>query len=197
MGPPPVGYAAQWTYRLHQRVNDKLQRQRIESFLEAHKDKKWPANVKRDLLDHFRGPNGTGLVNEPTFLAVQKRFLVNSDEPIAWRGLSTVLLALLMGLKKTQEGPLKEFVIEDSMYKVFTHFVDQLIQVVKYTKQSNGHNILKFLLKFRKALLAKESYLSLLVLLEKAKYDSVANETHADEITALIRAGSCIGGTCK
>jgi hypothetical protein len=197
MGPPAVGYSAQWAYRLHQRVNDKLQKQRIEAFLESHKDQKWPASVRRDLVENFRGPNGTGLVNEPTFLAVQKRFLVNSDEPIAWRGLSTVLLALLLGLRKTQEGPLHEFVIEESMYKVFLVFLDELLKVMHFTKQSNGHNILKFLLKLRKALQARESFADLLLLVEKAKYDSVANEKQAQEITALIRAGACVQGTCK
>ena len=107
------------------------------------------------------------LFSEPTFEVVRKRLLVNSDELFTWKSISVVLLALTMSNAEETE---------------FVSFVNALMKAVELSKQQNTQMIVEFLDVFLKSNNRRH-------LLETTKY---SNASHSD----LIRAGSCIAGSC-
>ena len=107
------------------------------------------------------------LFSEPTFEVLQKRLLVNSDELFTWKSISVVLLALTMSNADEKE---------------LVTFVSALRRAIEVSKQQNTQMIVDFLDVFLKSSDRRH-------LLDTTKY---SNGTHSD----LIRAGSCIAGSC-
>jgi len=107
------------------------------------------------------------LFSEPTFEVLQKRLLVNSDELFTWKSISVVLLALTMSNADEKE---------------LVTFVSALRRAIEVSKQQNTQMIVDFLDVFLKSTDRRH-------LLDTTKY---SNGTHSD----LIRAGSCIAGSC-
>jgi hypothetical protein len=107
------------------------------------------------------------LFSEPTFEVLQKRLLVNSDELFTWKSISVVLLALTMSNADEKE---------------LVTFVTALRRAIEVSKQQNTQMIVDFLDVFLKSSDRRH-------LLDTTKY---SNGTHSD----LIRAGSCIAGSC-
>jgi hypothetical protein len=86
---PAVGQYALWVYRMHSRVNSKLNRQQIDKALDMVSSI-WIRGALRTFLDKTQ----TILFKEPSFDVVQKRFEMNYEEPVTRKDLMVVLLAL-------------------------------------------------------------------------------------------------------
>jgi len=110
------------------------------------------------------------LFAEPSFEVVQKRLLVNSDELFTWKAISVVLLALTMS---------------GADEKDLLGFVGALAIAVTFSKQQNASMINDFLDLFVRTPAAQRRQL-----LDSTKYTN--HQPHSD----LIRAGSCIAGSC-
>ena len=167
-GPPERGHTARWVYEIHKLVNRKLHNQRVEKYIGSQN---LPKKINRVLLQ-----SAIDLFPEPSFEVVCKRYLVNNDESLAWTSVSTALLALCMGLEKNPGG-LTEFY----------SFINILKIVVSLSEQKNKHFILNVL-----ESLDGQSVQSSIYILEKLKYNKITDSKQKD----LIRAGSCINGTC-
>lgn len=177
LGPPKVGSAAKWIFEVHNLVNNKLESQRIEAFL---KDRNWPDTAKQDLR-----LNGRALCTRPTFEVVQKRFMVNRDEPFPRRGVSTVLLTLVMGLEASNDQSLyrRELLI----------FIQKLAEFIVLSKETVGPAMVLDLQKLLQAVRDKHD---LRKTMERLKYSTVLDNQKAEQAASLIRAGACISGTC-
>jgi hypothetical protein len=194
LGRPVEGYTAQWVYKVHQLVNVKLRVQKLETFFDKHEI---PKNVQKLMVEYQNE-----LFTEPSFEVVQKRFLVNRDEPICWRNLSTMLLAICFGLVKldtTNRG----FALDGLLvpqYEALMTLLTTLRKIVIKSKQSNARAIVGFLGTMLKALEMRETPSQLITILERAKYKYVVDKDgplkDASEATKLIQAGACISGTC-
>lgn len=110
------------------------------------------------------------LFSQPSFEVLQKRLLVNTDELFTWKAISVVLLALTMSNADESE---------------FTAFLMALKKAVLFSKQQNAHMINDFLDLFMRTPLGQRR-----ALLDSTKYSN--NKAQSD----LIRAGSCIAGSC-
>jgi len=194
LGPPTTGYAAKWTYDMHNLVNQKLARQKIQKLMD---EKQITDKCAKGLLEE-----PLAIATVPTFEAVQKRFMVNRDEPLQWRNMSTVLLAFVMGLQLLDRD-LRNFDDDGILleqHAQFVCFVEQLRDLVALSKQSNAKNIGMFLDKFLKALQARETLSALRGLVEKAKYDAVLGTNgplkSANDASKYMQAGACFSGTC-
>jgi hypothetical protein len=157
LGKPQNGLGLEWTYRVHNLVNEKLAKQRLQAFAEKH------GTIK----------NAFGHVSElnvsPTFEVIQKRLLVNSDELFTWKALSVVLLALAMS--NADENSLSTF-------------VSALQKAIIESRQPNASMLVEML----------DDYLDTSdkrLFIDTLKYGK--NKKNSD----LIRAGSCVAGTCK
>jgi hypothetical protein len=89
-GPPKSKHLAEWMYSMHNLVNEKLFEQRMDKALE-HVSKR--IELKMHLLQYM---------STPSFEVVQKRFVLNEEEPIVRRDIAIVGLALaLAGLPES------------------------------------------------------------------------------------------------
>ena len=169
LGAPKKNEAAQWVYDVHKLVNRKLMRQRAEAFVEKR------PQCSALVVDSHE------LLSEPKMEVLQKRFLVNREEPICRRGLLTVLLALVMALQLKHDT-------EDlqALYK----FVRALIKVARLSKQHNEYEIKDILNTFLQigTLDHKREFL------EQVKYGTTGIDGR--RASSLIKAGACISGTC-
>ena len=110
---------AEWCYKLHSKVNQKLIDQRLEK-LTAQID---------FTADQVSAMKRT-LFAEPEFAVLQKRFLIQSDELFLWRSVSIVLLALFMS-----DGPMAERDI----------FIKELMKIIGLSDQANKTMIIETL----------------------------------------------------
>ena len=189
LGEPRVGESFQWTYNLHNLVNRKLEKQRIQKYVPNCKDLK-DVNVE--------------LFNTPSLEVVKKRQIINSDDSLPWSKISTALIAIIMGLMSqaaklgtsattgaTNATSPFNAVNVPQMIDLLEMFVSALIEAVSFSKQSTRPMIINALVGLKKVLVhgleKSKAYL------ERLKY----NASNASEITALIKAGSCISGSCK
>lgn len=177
LGPPPTGQCAQWTKNMHTLVNKKLSKQRLDKFLQG---RSWPPAVVSDLQSHQ-----DQLLAEPTMEVLQKKYMVNREEPIVWRNLSTALLAILMG----QESSLAPNM------EALQKFLSNLITIMGSSGQANAKEIQEIL----KAVSA-ENISQGRKIIEHLKYDSVVGPKKplrsTEDASRLIKAGQCINGTC-
>jgi hypothetical protein len=162
LGDPKVGLAFNWAYDVHNLVNMKLERQRIQKYM---------PNADEGMFNM--------LFNIPTLEVVRKRQLINSAEPISWSKLSTALIAVVMGMQLQDSPPLNEF----------KTFVETLRVVVSKQSSPLIDSALEGLLKILRHGLQKCK-----LYLEKLKYPNIQM---AESLTAMIKAGACIAGTCK
>lgn len=179
LGPPQTGHAAQWIKSMHTLVNKKLFGQRMETFLEA---KNFSSVIAAELRS-----SADVLLPEPTMEVLQKKFMVNREEPIVWRNVSTFLLAFYMCLLMLQDsGAAKE---------AMRNFLVALITVLKISGQGNASLLVKIMEDIQR-LEAQES----IAILEKIKYESIVGPSgplkSASDATRLIKAGQCINGSC-
>ena len=110
------------------------------------------------------------LFSEPSFEVVQKRLLVNSDELFTWKAISVVLLALTMANADENE---------------LMTFTSALKKAVHFSNQQNATMINDFLDLFMRTPVDQRRQL-----LDSTKYSNT--KAHSD----LIRAGTCIAGSC-
>lgn len=92
---PTAGNYAEWVYRMHKRVNFKLNNQQIEKALSQVTSVFFRGSI-RTFLEKTREI----LFKEPTFEVVQKRFEMNYEDPVPRRDLMIVLLALATNYDK-------------------------------------------------------------------------------------------------
>jgi predicted metal-dependent hydrolase len=182
-----MGKSAFYVYKIHETVNKKLSTQRIEAFIE--KQTNWTLDQKsffrNSSLEMFQDATIKPF-HSPTMEVLKKRFLVNREESLSWRNLSTSLLAIVMALQEHTE-PLK--------YKSeLETFLKALRSVVLSAKQYNSTSIVQVL----DALLEQKSYEEMRTLLENAKYSPIIPAVYSDVkvITNLVKAGACIENTC-
>jgi hypothetical protein len=178
LGAPQIGQSFKWTFDVHNLVNRKLEKQRIEKYL-AHKN--WPQAVKDDLLR-----SGNELYATPTIEVVLKRQIVSSDDSVSWAKLSTALLAIVMGIEDKSS---EQHLMQNLMHQ-FRIFISSIQESVKLSKQNSKAGILVALEGLQKMIEFGPHKCKMF--LERIKY----NVTSAPEISELIRAGSCVKGTC-
>lgn len=169
LGAPKKDHSAQWVYEVHKLVNRKLMRQRAETFVRERPKYEGLVNDSEDLL------------SEPKMEVLQKRFLVNREEPICRRGFLTVLLAFVIALQLKNE-------LED--IKALDKFLAALQTVIRLTKQYNASELMTIVNDLRRI----EGLHHMRQYLEFMKY----GETGIDgtKASSLIKAGACISGTC-
>lgn len=192
LGPPRTSLGATWVYEAHKLVTQKLMQQRLENFLKEH-GADWPAAA----VESFRA-KGHSLVAEPSFEVVQKRFMVNRDEPFQWRTITTVLVAFVMGLE-VLSGP------TGSQYEALVNFLKALAEVIKVSNQCTSDDIVEtldaFQAKAAKGLKdsSKMPPESLRTHAEDLKYASICNRNRKSpkDYSRLIKAGACINGSCQ
>ena len=187
LGDPAMGKSAFYVYKIHETVNKKLSTQRIEAFIE--KQTNWTLDQKsffrNSSLEMFQDATIKPF-HSPTMEVLKKRFLVNREESLSWRNLSTSLLAIVMALQEHPE-PLK--------YKSeLETFLKALRSVVLSAKQYNSTSIVQVL----DAIIEQKSYEEMRSLLENAKYSPIIPAVYSDVkvITNLVKAGACIENTC-
>jgi hypothetical protein len=169
LGVPKKSQAAQWVYDVHKLVNRKLMKQRAEAFVQKRPQFNSIVNDSHELL------------SEPKMEVLQKRFLVNREEPICRRGLLTVLLALVMALQLKNE-------MED--IKALHKFIESLVVVIKISRQYNAEELISIVVD-----LGEMQHLQdMRSFLEYMKYGDSGIDGH--KASSLIKAGACISGTC-
>jgi len=182
LGPPAVGQGAAWLFAVHALVNHKLNRQRTETFLKSRPT--WPPEVREDLLT-----NCDALASQPTMEVVMKRFIVNRDEPIAFRGLTTALLAIVMGLGSGTSGS-----------AALSRFVFSISEAVELSGQENMAQLITLLNLIQKMIKEAQDFDTIRSFIELQKYAHVIGPNgplkDAREATNLIQAGTCVKGTC-
>jgi hypothetical protein len=180
LGPPATGQAAEWVRSVHSLVNRKLASQRLEAFLLK---RKWPDHIVADLR-----ANNSALLQEPSMEVLQKKFMVNREEPIVWRNVSTVLLAFYMNILASEH--------KDSVMESLRHFLASMKTIVGLSSQGNTKLITEIL----KELMHMKPEQAL-DFVKDIKYETVVGPTRplrsADEATRLIKAGQCINGSCS
>jgi hypothetical protein len=189
LGAPKVSLGATWVYEAHKLVTQKLMEQRLKAFLGKYA-KDWPSAAVETLK-----ANGHSLVSEPTLEVVQKRFMVNRDEPFQWRTITTVLVAFVMGLE-VLTGPM------ESQYEALVAFLKALCAIVKVSHQCTSDDIIVALQSFADKVSrgpAKMPPADLRVHVEDLKYSAICrrNKKDAKDYSRLIKAGACINGSCQ
>lgn len=190
---PSVGRAASWVFELHTLVDRKLSRQRVEAFIQKHS---LGTDLATALINHERE-----LFAEPSFEVVQKRFIVNRDEPLTWRSLSTVLLALVMGMQKAGSGatpPVESFDQNPTTKAALMQFLRGLRQVVGFSKQPNVGTLTKVLDDVIGLVSSHSTYVIVREYLENIKYGRIVGTVlqDASQASRLLQAGACVRGTC-
>ena len=185
LGPPPTGQSAQWAKNMHSLVNRKLSKQRLDKFLLG---RSWPASVIADLQAHE-----DQLMAEPSMEVLQKKYMVNREEPIVWRNLSTALLAILMGQEAVAASG------AEASGEALQQCLQSLSTIVSSSGQANSKEIQQILKELSREIQsghikqAREA-------LEHLKYDSVVGPKkplkQIEDASRLLKAGQCINGTC-
>ena len=187
LGDPALGKSALYVYKIHETVNKKLSTQRIEAFIE--KQTLWSLDQKaffrNSSLEMFQDTTIKPF-HSPTMEVLKKRFLVNREEAISWRNVSTSLLAIVMALQEYSE-PLKH-------RSELETFLKALRSILVAAKQYNSTSIVQVL----DALLVQKTYQDMQTLLENAKYSPIIPSVYSNVklITNLVKAGACIENTC-
>lgn len=201
LGAPATGLAAAWIYEAHKLVTQKLSQQRLGAFVKARATE-WPAAA----IESFKA-NGHSLISEPTFEVVQKRFMVNRDEPILWRHLSTVLLAMVMGIEaagaaagsatsSSATGSL------DAQYDALVAFLTALRPILALSHQCTASDIQdtvdNLVNKLKKGPL-KAGPADMRLYIEDLKYGQICTKSRRNpkDYSRLIKAGACINGSCQ
>lgn len=165
LGAPRKGFCAKWLYEIHEKVNKKLFNQRLE---------------KISLFADCKA-----LYTSPTFEVVQKRFIVNREEPFVWRSLNTMLLSFAMGLEANEDSK------NIAALKKFLIYILNFINPSAAATQNNTVKELTKVLELKSAKQIREK-------IEELKYSKIVPRIlkNSFEASNLIRAGSCINGTC-
>lgn len=114
---PSDGLALEWTHRLHNKVNEKLELQRIEKLQQMTEGV--PPMVW-DILKTTASRNV--LFNAPSLEVVTKRCILNGDNPWTEMQVLTILVVLNMHLL----GPDEAKIPEDALKALF-NFTESLI----------------------------------------------------------------------
>ena len=155
----PVMDHSMFCYTVHSLVNEKLFRQRLEKLV---------PNVSSEQFIKLKP-----LMDQPSFLVVQKRFAVNSDEPISFRSLTVFLLSLCMAWETQEE--------KKSLLQQFIYELKNIANMINNQK----------LVAFLDELVRKKSIAEMKNVILLKKYGNGPNPSE------YIRAGSCFNGTCK
>jgi hypothetical protein len=152
LGRPETGLGLEWTFKVHNLVNNKLANQRLQAYAQKHGTK-----IKADINASI------------SFDVVQKRLLVNSDELFTWKSISVVLLALAMS---------------GADHTSLNKFIKALRVAIDKSRQPNANVLIDVLDEY----LDSED--------KRAFVDNIKYGKHK-KYSELIRAGSCVSGTCK
>jgi hypothetical protein len=180
-GPLEANPGAKWVYEVHKLVNEKLAKQRAETFVKTHKLTGPPATI---LV-----ANATSLVPQPSFEVVHKRYLVNSDEPIQWRSLGVSLLAIVKGLETSGKT-------EDMYYAKLSTFLQTIRIAIEKSKQSNKKAMEAAVVQLIRLVENRVEFSRIRTVLQNMKFSQIAGPDQATELCNLIQAGTCIKGTC-
>lgn len=172
VGLPSTGQSAPWLYKIHEMVNMKLFNQKLEKVFGPSGDCKKQSRA---------------LFVQPTFEVVQKRYLVNREEPIVWRSLNTMLLAFAMGFETNASSA--------EIMNAFNILLETILQLLHLDNPNSKNNTLVIeltnLLNYKSASKLRER-------IEAMKYSKIVPKIiKSSSVSAnLIRAGSCINGSC-
>ena len=109
---PVPGSYANWVYRMHSRVNSKLESQQMDKALQ-NVDSAFYRGSIRVFLQKSRNI----IYKEPSFEVVEKRFRMNFEDPVPKRDITTILLALATNYnQELHKQPLLHWI--DCIYEV-------------------------------------------------------------------------------
>lgn len=161
---PEPGMYAKWIFMIHKLVNQKLNSQRISKIIE-----KYPRFAKLREIENL-------FLVEPTELVLKKRFMVNREEPISFRAVSTMLLAFTMAA----ESP--------HLHNILKSYIAEVAKVLSLC-HAQEHDFVETLLNYKNS--AEVRYA-----LEKEKYKNVDIGYSNRQLSELIRAHTCFEGSC-
>lgn len=195
LGDPPIGLASEYLRLMHSIVNKKLSTQRLMAYVAKHTD--WSTSHKEFFIKHTVLMDSDPTIKpftEPTQEVLQKRFRVNREEPLTWKHLSVLLLAVVMGLQKTweQANPLEASFQSTVMHSELCTLLNCLSSLCAISMQEN-RNALQSLLR---SLFQTEDQLYNLDILQTKLVEAKYSTKFSSDTINLIRAGSCISGTC-
>ena len=167
---PSLEKYAYWLFLMHNLVNKKLSDQRIEKIASAHPELK---NISK-FKDLF-------LVG-PTELVTKKRFMVDREEPLVWRSVSTMLLAFSMAAETGSQ----------SVKNALKEYVKEILDIYDLCPPSEQVTRAKLYLESLKGLEPSQ----MRVKLEELKYGSLKSAYTPRQISELIRAHTCFEGSC-
>lgn len=187
LGAPQTGLGSVWVYEAHKLVTRKLCNQRIDAFLKKH-----AADWTAIAVEALRA-NQLELIAEPSYEVVQKRFMVNRDEPLTWKALSVVLLAFVMGLE-VLTTPM------DQQYSALAAFLDAIHEILTVAQQCGDlQDHVRSL--WTKSIQGPKRAppAALREFVETLKYSRVCKAQRKDpkHYSRLIKAGACLNGTCQ
>jgi hypothetical protein len=123
-------------------------------------------------------------IKVPTEEVLRKRFIVNREEPIAFKDLSTFLLAIVFGLESQGQA----------QHEAFKIFLKEIYKVLKKCPTETTFDAIKLV----KELLESSEWR---LIIDNEKYSSVVGPNkplkQATDASNLIKAGACINGTCN
>lgn len=162
---PEVGMYSKWIYMIHKLVNQKLNSQRISKIIENNPQF---ANLKK--IESL-------FLVEPSELVLKKRFMVNREEPISFRAVSTMLLAFSMAAQ-TQD-----------LFNILKNYCNEVAKVLELSPGMQKKDFVKSLINYSSSEEIREA-------LEKEKYKGISVPYSNRQLSELIRAHTCFEGSC-
>jgi hypothetical protein len=134
--PLPDHHFAEWVFRIHNRVNRKLNVQHIDQFTQnVLPMQEWLQKKYLKILDMFETK---GLFRGPDFEIVRTRFYFHIDDPLPMRDILSVFIALL-----TRHGYIPEVLFFAEMIDR-VHPIPRILQALKDKQPKEAIIRLKF-----------------------------------------------------
>lgn len=179
LGMPGDGLALEWSHRLHNKVNEKLEVQRIDKLQQILSD------VPESVWDTLKKPSSRHvLFNVPSLEVVTKRCILNGDNP--WTEMDVLKILAVLNMHAMGQDEAK---VPDDVAKALSNFTSSLVEM---------HCILgvpQEYLKFLKSLLSMPISERIAVLGRRMYPGHSAKDIQ--ERLRLFRAGACLNGTCS
>ena len=111
-----MGNGHKYVVYLHNKVDDKLEKQRLEKFINA-------CEIKDNKLIEIMNENFRIVSNRPTFDIMQKRFNLRKDYPFSLRNVYMMIMSFLAVLPDHKE---RISIVLPSLAKMITHIGNML-----------------------------------------------------------------------
>lgn len=176
---PSDGFALEWSHRLHNRVNEKLELQRIEKLqqiLDGIPEAAWDA-LKKPMSRNI-------LFNVPSLEVLTKRCILHGDNPWTEMEVLTILVVLNMHAMAADE-----FKVPDEVAKSLNNFTHSMVEM--HTILGAPNEFIKFLKGLEKMNISDR-----ISALGRRMYPGKSQQDIQERLR-LFRAGACLNGTCS